>query len=149
MKKYLSALHIFVIFSFSSCSQELSMDTLKKEKLSYGLLPDVVKLKFKEVIYNRVPAGDPNHYFFNFDSTKVEFSQSELGNDMVKTFQRNGSYYEFNIKGKKLILKANLGDPFIVFNSSLYYPNQYNTGGDDYKTVEYIKIDFSELVSED
>jgi len=138
---------LFIVFSLDSCSQKYNLDSLEKQKLSYDELPKKVASKFKQVISNRFPGEDiEGDDFFNLERTKITFNWVTIDNDPARTMKNGGTFYEFKTKNKVLKLNGNLGDPFIIYKSALYYPNEFNTGRDDYKNVKYIKIDFKPLL---
>lgn len=137
---------LVILLSICSCKiNTVHLDEKEKQILQFEELPMEIGNQFKSSIMKRVGGEFGETFIFiNLDSYNVEFEQKTMDNSFFETVVKGGTYYYFKINRKLFDLRANLGDPFIIKDSCLYYPNKFSAGREEYKTVSYTRICFRE-----
>jgi hypothetical protein len=124
---------------FMSCSSEIDLTNQKYVVIAYDELPLEVQTPFKNIISIRNWGDGTNDTLVNLTELAINYSQNTMMFDLWETIRLNGSYHRFVIEGKHYILRANKGDPFVIYQNNLYHIDNLNAAGDDYLTSVYHK----------
>jgi len=116
------------------CSSKISIDKLPYKRVSFSELPDTAKK-----IYNAEVEVDSFRRVFKCVDCK-QYSMEYHSMEDVADLAKHGFNYDFSINGKKYVLKANKGNPFIYVDGYFYYPDELNLNKANYQQVFYNKI---------
>jgi hypothetical protein len=127
---------------FVSCQRDstIDLDKAKKQRFGFAELPTPVKEEIEQNI-----AEIANSEFDYNVSLNDEFALSYIriggGETWLDDIQRN--YHILLINEKVMKLRGNQGDPFIIYDSVLYYTEELNFMDERYKTAAYIGVDLT------
>ncbi|MBR9915733.1 MAG: hypothetical protein GYB32_13060 [Algicola sp.] len=145
MKKLITTLVLLLCVFINSCKEDdsIKLDDLPHVELTFSELSEEVKNTFENVsfIVNR------NDTLINLNkkNTKVSLKNTSLVDSHFELI-KEGFNHIFIIDSVKLKLKANKGDPFILYDKNLYYTEELNLREYNYKKSKYYKIDLSDVL---
>jgi hypothetical protein len=139
MKNLLLILSLFII----SCKSDgrIDLDDLRKSNYKFSELPHEVKEHIESDIIEIAKVEYDYHMSTN---NKLTFEYDRTGGGKTWMEDINNNYHIFRINGQEYKLKGNLGDPFIIHDSALYYTTELNLFQERYMDAHYIGIDLSE-----
>jgi hypothetical protein len=123
---------------FISCSIK-KIEKIEKETLYYTQLPEIIQSFF--------------HPCNSYNQVSLICLDSNLKTNLKINCQKTplslllyGFTYHISINNLIFSLKANKGDPLIIFDSNLYYTEELMLDSNNYKTVLYFKIDLNKYL---
>lgn len=129
-----------------NCSSEkhLDLDALNKKEYSFKSLPDELR-NFVEANIEEIEKE--SDFYAALDSNlNMNYKRSGSGRNWLDEIKNNFHYFKIN--GSDMKLRGNQGEPFIIFDSILYYTTELNSFKDKFREAKYVGIDLRKSLKE-